>query len=199
MPTKSENIVSNLSVFALFCLPIFAHKSTKKATVTACEKWEMRVPLKSECPIDKCFLHNGKIRADHCESARIIRELLCCFFLGNLLGEMRFIFAEHIVHHAFWSPVLKLRISLGFDTAKLILNTRIVRISTKRMMKIGPIRHIGQYTPELSCTHRNQIEKKIKLRKMCGIYAGDTNTPSWFLPIPAIYLIHIKSLQSQIS
>ena len=61
----------------------------------------MRVPLKSECPIDKCFLHNGKIRADHCESARIIRELLCCFFLGNLLGETGFIFAEHIVHHAF--------------------------------------------------------------------------------------------------
>ena len=27
--------------------------------------------------------------------------LLCCFFLGNLLGEMGFIFAEHIVHHAF--------------------------------------------------------------------------------------------------
>ena len=63
----------------------------------------------------------------------------------------------------------------------------------------GPIRHIGQYTPKLSCIHRNQIEKKIKLRKMCGIYAGDTNTASWFLPVPAIYLTHIKSSQSKIS
>lgn len=53
--------------------------------VTAREKREIHVPLRRECPVIK-GPHNIKIRADYRQSARIIRELLCYFFLGNPLG-----------------------------------------------------------------------------------------------------------------